>query len=499
MCTHEYPRKRNPMKNYILISFLLLLVSCSDRPKDPERVGELPPIFPDYAGVTIPAGIAPLNFSLADDSAERLDVTIKGSKGGELHSNGRFADFNIDDWHKLTEENKGGSLKVSVCAKIGGHWLQYDDFNINVSQHPLDEWGLTYRRIAPGYEVYSKMGIYQRNLSNFDETAIIENTMTNGQCYNCHTSNRTNPKEFVFHVRGEHGATMVQKDGECTWLKANNDNLGGSMVYPYWHPGGRYCAFSTNQTRQGFHISGPKRLEVFDLSSDILVYDTENNKILQDSLIKTKDWSENSPSFSPDGKWIYFTTCNQKEYPLQYKDEQYNLCRIAFDAETGRFGSQVDTLYNAVAQGKSVSWPRPSYDGKYLLFTLSDYGYFSIWHRESDQWLLDLTTGEARPLDEINSDAADSFHNWSDNSRWLVFTSRRQDGLHSHLYLTCIDDTGRFSKPFLLPQQNPEEYYGNSLSALYSFNTPDFTKSKVEFDKDAAVTAILSPHRTPTN
>lgn len=135
--------------------------------------------------------------------------------------------------------------------------------------------GFTYRRIAPGYEVYSKMGIYQRDLANFDESAIIENTMTDGQCYNCHTSNRTNPKEFVFHVRGEHGATMLQKNGECTWLKANNDALGGSMVYPYWHPSGRYCAFSTNQTRQGFHIAGEKRLEVFDLSSDVLVYDTE--------------------------------------------------------------------------------------------------------------------------------------------------------------------------------------------------------------------------------
>ena len=44
--------------------------------------------------------------------------------------------------------------------------------------------------------------------------------------------------------------------------------------------------------------------------------------------------------------------------------------------------------------GKSLTWPRPSYDGKYLLFTLMDYGYFSIWHEESDQWLLDLQTGE---------------------------------------------------------------------------------------------------------
>ncbi len=486
------------MTKYKIFSILIILTlwGCGNKPHNPEKVNALPPIFPDYVDVTIPAGIAPLNFAVVSDNGEveRVDVTVKGADGYKLHTNGKYAKFDIDKWHKLTEENKGKTLTLTVCAKIDGKWIQYGDFPINISNYPLDQWGLTYRRIAPGYEVYSKMGIYQRDLGNFEEFPIIENTMTDGQCYNCHTSNRTNPKDFVFHVRGEHGATMVSKDGNCTWLKASNDTLGGSMVYPYWHPSGRYCAFSTNQTRQGFHISGQKRLEVFDMSSDVLVYDTEKNEILLDSLLNTNAWSENTPSFSPDGKWLYFTTCLQQEYPLHHKDEKYNLCRISFDETSGRFGSQVDTIFNAVAMDKSVTWPRPSYDGKYILFTLSDYGYFSIWHKESDQWILDLTTGEARPIEEINSSEADSFHNWSDNSRWMVFTSRRQDGLYSHLYLTSINDNGRFSKPFLLPQLNPEQYYRQSL---YSFNTPDFTKFKVELNSREAIDAVMSDERIP--
>ena len=188
-------------------------------------------------------------------------------------------------------------------------------------------------------------------------------------------------------------------------------------------------------------------------------------------------------------------TCRQQDYPAHYKDEKYNLCRISFDPDKGVFGDHVDTLFNAVAMGKSLTWPRPSCDGKYILFTLIDYGYFSIWHEEADQWLLDLATGEAHPVGEWNSRRADSYHNWSDNSRWVIFTSRRGDGLYSRLYLAYIDENGKASKPFLLPQRNPWEYYDASL---YSFNTPDFTKSHVDFDHRAAAHAIASDKRVPT-
>ena len=474
---------------------LLVLVGCSSKVENATKVNELPKIYPDYVGVTIPAEIAPLNFSCTDADIDCMDVVVKGSKGGEIHTQGDEADFDIADWHELTAKNKGGQLTFTVCIRKDGQWKQYKDFNVSVSNYALDEWGLTYRRIAPGYEVFSHMGLYQRDLSTFDEYAIIENTQVPGMCVNCHSAHQKDPKKFVFHVRGDHGATMFQIDGKREWLKASNEQLGGSMVYPYWHPNGKFCAFSTNQTRQGFHVVSNKRVEVLDLSSDVFVYNPETHEIITDSLLQTKDWSENSPVFSPDGRTLYYMTCYQQEYPAHFKDEKYNLCKIDFDPETGKFGEKVDTIFNAVAMGKSLTWPRPSYDGKYMLFTLIDYGYFSVWHSESDQWLLNLQTGEARELKEINSDKADSYHNWNLNSHWVVFTSRRDDGLYSRLYLACVDDKGRFSKPFMLPQRHPLEYYSESL---YSFNVPDFTKTKVEFDADEAGREIQSDKRVET-
>ena len=472
-----------------------LFVSCTSSPTDVTKVDKLPEIYPDYIDVTVPVGIAPLNFNMTDEDIDCVDVVVKGIKGGELRANGEWAEFDINDWHTLLEQNKDGELTVTVCVCKAGKWVQYKDFKVFVSPYALDEWGLTYRRIAPGYETFSHMGLYQRDLSTFDEYAIIENTQAPGQCFNCHMSNRTNPSRFVFHVRGSHGATMFQIDGQREWLKAKNDLLGGSMVYPYWHPSGDYCAFSTNQTRQGFHVVKDERIEVFDLSSDVFVYHPATHEILTDSLLQTKEWSENSPVFSSDGKTLYYMTCKQQDYPAHYKDEKYNLCKIAFNPDKGTFGAVVDTVFNAVSMGKSLTWPRPSYDGKYILFTLQDYGYFSIWHEESDQWLLDLQTGEARELKEINSPHADSYHNWNVNSHWIVFTSRRGDGLYSRLYLASIDDKGHASKPFLLPQRHPRQYDERSL---YSFNTPDFTKVKVDFNARQAGNEILSDKRVET-
>ena len=460
----------------ILLMGLSLLTGCTSRPHDVEAVASLPDIYPDYIGVTVPVEIAPLNFSMADDEVTAVDVEIKGAKGGSLHVDGTYADFDTDDWHGILTQNQGGKLTVSVCAEKNGRWKKYRDFEIYVSPYPLEEWGITYRRIAPGYQMYGHMGIYQRNLSNFEETAIIDNKHLGGGCVNCHTVNRGKTDDAVVHIRSEHGGTFVAHQGKTDLLPSINDSIGGPMVYPYWHPQGRFIAFSTNKTSQLFHSGLNKRIEVYDGQSDVFVYDTQTQAVLRDTLIMKKYWAENCPAFSPDGKWLYFTTARRQNYPQDYDKEKYSLCRVSFDESTGQIGQQVDTLINADRIGKSVTWPRPSYDGRYVMYTQLDYGYFSVWHPEADLWLLDLQTGETRCLDEVNSDCSESLHNWSNNSHWFFFTSRRDDGLYTQVFLASVDRQGKATKPFLLPQRDPKRYYHRSL---YSFNTPDFVSSPV--------------------
>lgn len=464
----------------IYIGYLMacLCVSCAMQVENPEFVDAFPEIYPDYVNVTIPVGIAPLNFNLKEDY-ERIDVILQGTDGEKMHLNDNEVDIDACDWEKLLEKSEGDSVTVTISVRNDGKWKQYKSFSFYVSDYPID-YGLAYRLIAPGYEVYSKMGIYQRELGSFKENAVIENTLLPGMCVNCHSANMTNPNNLSIHVRGDYGATLMKYNSQLEVLDTKTDSTISSCVYPYWHPSGNYIAYSVNDTKQAFHVVRNERIEVMDNASDVVVYNPQTHRLLMSPLLCRKESFETFPAFSADGTKLYFCSAEAQVMPENYKNVRYSLCSIDFDPTDGTFGNKVDTLISAVKLGKSISFPRPSYNGRYIMYTLSDYGNFSIWHREADLWLLDLRSGISRNLIEVNSQETESFHNWSSNSHWFVFSSRRDDGLYTRLYLASINEKGEVSKPFMLPQQNPLEYY---TELLYSYNVPDFISEPIVLDK----------------
>ena len=470
---------------------VLILTSCTSLPENATKVDELPNIYPDYVGVTIPVDIAPLNFDYLDEDIDCLDVIVKGSKGGELHANGSWADFDVDEWHQLTEQNEGGQLTITVCVEKGGRWTQYKDFTINISKFRLDDWGLTYRRIKPGYEVGGDIGIYQRDIHTFGEYAILAETVVPGRCFNCHTANRTNPDRITLQMRGEGGGTLIQKDGKQTWVETKTDSTKAAGSYSYWHPAGDYVAMAVNSVHQSFFTGTGQRIEVYHKFSNVEVLDTRTNELILSPLLQTEDL-EIFPAFSADGKWLYYSTSKPCRVPAEYEKVKCSLCRIAFDAKKGVFGETVDTLLNGPATDKSYVLARPSYDGRWLMYNVSSRGNFPVSQDDADLWLMDLKTGESRELKEVNSSRCESFHNWSENSHWFVFSSKREDGMYTKLYMACVDDQGHVSKPFLLPQRHPRKYY---LEMLDAYNCPDFTKTKVELDAHEAYRQVFDNKR----
>ena len=469
------------MKHYSIITVLMsvLLAGCGvSVPEAQHHVDKTPLIYPDYVGVTIPSNVAPLRFMMDGVVEDAVAVLSVGEHQlVEKAEEGKFL-FAEKDWSRLMEAAKGDSISVEVFEKKNGEWFAYQSFGIHVVQDEIDGY-LAYRLIPPGYEQWHQMGLYQRDLTSFEEEVIVDNRQTDFNCVNCHSFRMHQPDDMVFHMRSTFGGTYVWTDGKLEKLDGKVSADIASLVYPYWHPSGDYVAFSTNKTNQMFHMKDKNRIEVFDAASDVLVYDVKNHRVITDSLLFSKQAFETFPSFSPDGKTLYFSSSDAQQMPKDYKKVKYSLCSISFDASTGKFGDKVDTLFSASATDKTAVFPRVSSDGNLLAFTKADYGNFAIWHKEADLCLIDLRTGETKSLDVVNSPEAESYHSWSSNGRWLVFVSRRDDGLYSRPYIAFIDKDGTAHKPFVVPQASPEYY----LNSLKSYNVPEFIAEPVTLER----------------
>ena len=195
--------------------------------------------------------------------------------------------------------------------------------------------------------------------------------MSDCNCMNYHSFCRNNSRTMMFHMRGKHAGTVIYRDGKVSKVNTKTDHTISPGVYPAWHPGGRYIAFSVNHTGQAFHSIHQIKIDVIDTLSDLIVFDTEQNKVFTCPAISSKDRLETFPTWSPDGKYLYF--CSAKALPVtQYNKIRYDLLRISFDTVTCRFGA-VDTIVSASPIGRSISFPRVSPDGKFLLFCMSNY------------------------------------------------------------------------------------------------------------------------------
>jgi len=419
--------------------------------------------------------MAPLNFRITDE-AEKYKVRIYNNKGDELiikSSDGKIL-IPSGRWEKLLASTGNGDLMTDIYAYMPEGWKRFSTITNHVVTDPADDY-LVYRLIEPGYETWNKMGIYQREISTFRESPVMLNDFSGGNCMNCHSFRANNTDHMMFHMRGENGGTVIYEEGKLRKVDTKTDSTIAAGVYPAWHPSGNFIAFSVNNIVQSFHAIPGKKIEVYDTLSNIVLYDVKKNKISTNPGLSSSGMLETFPAWSPDGLYLYF--CSAVKKPMdKYNEIRYDLMRIPFDAQTAGFGEPEKVL--AVSDSsRSISFPRLSPDGRYLVFCMAGYGNFMIWHPESDLYILDLADGSVREI-PVNSERTESYPAWSSSGRWIVFASRRQDGLYTRPYYAYMDDSGNFSKPFVLPQRDPDFYSG----FMKSYNRAEPVTSRVDLD-----------------
>lgn len=459
----------------------------------------LAPIYPDYCNITIPSNIAPLNFMV--DGAEELVADINGHVYGGTDR----IDIPEGEWHKMLQDNEGKELSVNVYVKKSGNWTHYKPHTLTIAE-PIDPY-LSYRLIEPGYELYRQLGLYQRNLTNFEQKPIYENNRSfeknDNHCVNCHNYKNNSTQNMLFHVRANHGGTIfVDKDGKAHKVQLKADTILTAGVYPSWHPTRNLVAFSTNQTGQIFHLYNPEKIEVLDEKSDLFLYDLDKNEM---SIILNQEMElETFPCWTPSGDRLFYCVAIEPEDPdmpedsdqglkmmRQYRNLKYNIMSMDFDGETYSW-SEPKMEVECSAKGKSASFPKVSPDGRYVLYAEGDYGQFHIWHKTSDLWVKDLQTDSCYALTEANSDDVDSYHTWSSNGRWIVFSTRRMDGNYTRPFIAYFDKQGHARKAFCMPQRDPE----HNILLLKSYNVPELTKDAVRISPDELKSVIYGSKET---
>jgi len=494
------------LKNILsIVTITTLLAACGQHltvPSDAKMESRLPKIYPDYTEVTIPANICPMNFIVQEGETE-VRARLTYPDGEFIYGEGQKVQIDENQWQEILRSAKGKEIKVEVYAKIGDQWTAYQPFNIYVAEDSIDEY-ISYRAIQPSYVAYERLSINQRNLTNFDEREIYNNMSVSsekvGQCINCHSYQNFKTDNMLFHMRQGYGGTMIVTNGELRKVDLKTDETLSAGVYPAWHPTHNLIAFSTNKTGQSFHTKDLNKIEVQDTESDLILYDVDKNEV---SIIsELDDELEVFPTWSPDGKKLYFCSAHFEYYNdsieksaemiQRYKEVKYSLYSVDFNPDTKEF-SNVEMVYDAASDSinQSVTLPRVSPDGRYLLFAQAEFGCFHVWHADADIYMMNLKTKEIQKLDAVNSDRSESYPTWSSNGRWIMVDSRRDDGNYTRPYIAYFDKKGKAHKAFMLPQKDPNYY----TFYLRSFNRPEFmiepvTISPREFAAKAKEDAI---------
>ena len=118
---------------------------------------------------------------------------------------------------------------------------------------------------------------------------------------NCHVHGGNSGNLSMFHLRGEGGGTILNRDGKLRKLALKNGQMISAAVYGDFHPDGRYGVFSSNVIIPMFHTESNRRLEVYDTVSDLAVADFDGNRMIVSPLTADSTVLETFPLSLPTG------------------------------------------------------------------------------------------------------------------------------------------------------------------------------------------------------
>ena len=456
-----------------------------------------PRIKPDYREVTIPPNIAPLNFEIQEPGASYF-VQLHGQAGEPIEISSHSPKILIPekDWHRLLNENRAGWLEITVSSQNEAkQWTRYAAITNTIAADEIDPV-MIYRKIHPAHSTWSSMGLYQRDLTTFDERPFLENSRFANDCCHCHILRNNDPNTATVVIRSTHyqNSLLVISNGVAQAIR-------GSVGFVAWHPTGRIVASSFSKPRLMLHSARNDMRDIAELEGWIGYFLMGSNVVKKVPGLSDNARLRTFPFWAPDGRYLYYCSAPNPWTNMatitatSHTTAKYDLMRLSYDIDHDTWG-EPEMVLSAGDAGFSVAQPRISPDGHWIFFCAIPYGCWPTYDSTSDIYGIDLVAGQARGKFtsrklELNSKECESWLSWSSNSRWVVFSSKRISPLFNRPHLSYVSPTGQCSKPFILPQEDPDFYD----SLLKTFTIPTLSKGPITVPEWKLVDAIKHSDR----
>lgn len=444
----------------------------------------------------IPAPLVLWSDSLRNSGKWHIRISTKDGKElcNEMADSAKWRP-NADLWQKIKTTSVNDPVYITIIGEHSGFLgSKYSSGRASFTISKDSVGAPIFYRAVPlpfGYAVthVSKIEWYSGRIDGSAPKKVLDNMPV---CANCHSFSQAGQVAMDVDYANDKGSYIIAQakdtvhmtyDKIMTWSdykKEDGDRTYGLLSQI--SPDGKYV-LSTVKDRSVFVAVDSLDYSqlFFPIKGIIAVYDRDTKKLTSLPGASDPAFVQSNPNWSPDGKEIIFTKANRynstrienntsvllniedaKEFITRQKEFKFDLYRIPFN--DGK-GGKAEPIPGASNNKKSNFFARYSPDGKWIVFCQAE--NFMLLQRDSKLFIMPASGGTPR-LMNCNTHSMNSWHSWSPNSKWLVFSSKKR-GPYTQLYLTHIDENGNDSPPVYL-----ENLAFNSKAA----NIPEFIPPK---------------------